>query len=100
MRERAALLGDPETVVLDEPVNGLDPEGVRWIRGLMRTLAAEGRTVLVSSHLIGELAQTADRVIVIGHGRLLADTTVDDLAARAGGSLEEAFFGLTMGESR
>jgi ABC-2 type transport system ATP-binding protein len=96
----AALLGDPRVLLLDEPVNGLDPEGVRWIRGLMRSLAAEGRTVLVSSHLISELAQTADRVIVIGHGRLLADTTVEDLAARAGGSLEEAFFGLTMGESR
>ena len=96
----AALLGDPRVLLLDEPVNGLDPEGVRWIRGLMRSQAAEGRTVLVSSHLIGELAQTADRVIVIGHGRLLADTTVEDLAARGGGSLEEAFFGLTMGESR
>jgi ABC-2 type transport system ATP-binding protein len=96
----AALLGDPRVLLLDEPVNGLDPEGVRWIRGLMRSLAAEGRTVLVSSHLISELAQTADRVIVIGRGRLLADTTVEDLAARGGGSLEDAFFGLTTGESR
>jgi ABC-2 type transport system ATP-binding protein len=96
----AALLGDPRVLLLDEPVNGLDPEGVRWIRGLMRSLAAEGRTVLVSSHLISELAQTADRVIVIGRGRLLADTTVQNLAARAGGSLEDAFFDLTTGESR
>jgi ABC-2 type transport system ATP-binding protein len=96
----AALLGDPGVLLLDEPVNGLDPEGVRWIRGLMRSLAAEGRTVLVSSHLISELAQTADSVIVIGRGRLLADTTVEDLAARAGGSLEDAFFDLTTGESR
>ena len=96
----AALLGDPRVLLLDEPVNGLDPEGVRWIRGLMRSLAAEGRTVLVSSHLISELAQTADRVIVIDRGRLLADTSVEDLAARGGGSLEDAFFGLTTGESR
>ena len=84
--------------MFDEPVNGLDPEGVRWIRTLMRSLAAEGRTVFVSSHLISEMALTADRLIVIGRGRLLADTTVTELAARAGGSLEEAFFGLA-GES-
>jgi len=96
----AALLGDPGVLLLDEPVNGLDPDGVRWIRGLMRSLAAEGRTVLVSSHLIGELAQTADQVIVIGGGRLLADATAAELAARGGGSLEDAFFGLTTGESR
>lgn len=96
----AALLGDPRVLLLDEPVNGLDPEGVRWIRGLMRTLAAEGRTVLVSSHLISELAQTADHVIVIAGGRLMADTTVENLAARGGGSLEDAFFSLTTGESR
>jgi ABC-2 type transport system ATP-binding protein len=91
----AALLGDPGVLLFDEPVNGLDPEGVRWIRNLMKALAAEGRTVFVSSHLISEMALTADRLIVIGRGRLLADTTVTDLAARGGGSLEDAFFGLT-----
>jgi ABC-2 type transport system ATP-binding protein len=90
----AALLGDPKIVILDEPVNGLDPEGVRWIRNLMKSLAAEGRTVLVSSHLISEVAQWADEVIVIGQGRLLAHTTVVELAATAS-SLEEAFFRLT-----
>ncbi|MBD0712489.1 MULTISPECIES: ATP-binding cassette domain-containing protein [unclassified Streptomyces] len=80
----AALLGDPATVVLDEPVNGLDPEGVRWIRTLLTSLAAEGRTVLVSSHLMAEMALTADHLIVIGRGRLLADTTVADLVRDAG----------------
>ena len=94
----AALLGDPGVLLFDEPVNGLDPEGVRWVRNLMRSLAAEGRTVFVSSHLISEMALTADRLIVIGRGRLLADTTVTELAARAGGSLEDAFFSLA-GES-
>jgi ABC-2 type transport system ATP-binding protein len=91
----AALLGDPGMLLLDEPVNGLDPAGVRWIRGLMRSLAAEGRTVFVSSHLISEMALTADRLVVIGGGRLLADTTVADLTARGAGSLEDAFFALT-----
>ena len=90
----AALLGDPGIVILDEPVNGLDPEGVRWIRNLLRSLAAEGRTVLVSSHLISEVAQTADNLIVIGQGRLLTHTTVARLSATAN-SLEEAFFQLT-----
>jgi ABC-2 type transport system ATP-binding protein len=94
----AALLGDPGVLLLDEPVNGLDPEGIRWIRGLLRSLAAEGRTVLVSSHLIGELARTADHVVVIGQGRLLADTSVTELSARAT-SLEEAFFELTSGST-
>jgi len=94
----AALLGDPGVLLLDEPVNGLDPEGIRWIRGLLRSLAAEGRTVLVSSHLIGELARTADHVVVIGQGRLLADTSVAELSARAA-SLEEAFFELTSGST-
>jgi ABC-2 type transport system ATP-binding protein len=89
----AALLGDPEVLLLDEPVNGLDPEGIRWIRGLLKDLAAHGRTVLISSHLISEVAQTADQLIVIGRGRLLAQTTVAELSAR--GSLEEAFFQLT-----
>ena len=75
----AALLGDPPVLLLDEPVNGLDPDGIVWIRGLMRSLAAEGRTVLVSSHLMSELQDTADHVIVIGRGRLLADASVADL---------------------
>jgi ABC-2 type transport system ATP-binding protein len=78
-----ALLGDPKTVMLDEPVNGLDPEGIRWIRTLLKGLAAEGRTVFVSSHLMSEMALTADHLIVIGRGRLIADTSVDDVVARA-----------------
>ena len=78
----AALLGDPATVVLDEPVNGLDPDGVLWVRNLLKTLAAEGRTVLVSSHLMSEMAVTADRLVIIGRGRLLADTTMDELIGR------------------
>jgi ABC-2 type transport system ATP-binding protein len=94
----AALLGDPGVLLLDEPANGLDPEGIRWTRDLLRSLAAEGRTVFVSSHLIGELARTADRVVVIGRGRLLADTSVAELSARWA-SLEEAFFDLTAGSA-
>jgi len=90
----AALLGDPGVLLLDEPVNGLDPEGIRWIRGLLRSLAAEGRAVLVSSHLISEMALMADHLVVIGRGRLLADTTAAELAARAS-TLEEAFLELT-----
>ncbi|MFD3904370.1 ABC transporter ATP-binding protein [Streptomyces sp. CB04723] len=82
----AALLGDPATVILDEPVNGLDPEGVLWIRTLLTSLAAEGRTVLVSSHLMSEMALTADHLIVIGRGRLLADTTAAELIRSAGGA--------------
>ncbi|MFF0836869.1 MULTISPECIES: ABC transporter ATP-binding protein [unclassified Streptomyces] len=81
----AALLGDPLTVMLDEPVNGLDPEGVLWIRNLLTSLAAEGRTVFVSSHLMSEVALVADHLIVVGRGRLLADTTVRDLVREAGG---------------
>jgi ABC-2 type transport system ATP-binding protein len=81
----AALLGDPATVMLDEPVNGLDPEGVLWIRNLLTGLAAEGRTVFVSSHLMSEMALVADHLIVVGRGRLLADTTVHDLVRDAGG---------------
>ncbi len=95
----AALLGDPGVLLLDEPANGLDPAGVRWVRDLTRSLAGQGRTVLVSSHLIGELALTAGRLIVISRGRLVADGTAAELSARAGGSLEEAFFGLTEGIS-
>jgi ABC-2 type transport system ATP-binding protein len=90
----AALLGDPRVVILDEPVNGLDPEGIRWIRRLLRGLAAEGRTVLVSSHLIGEMAQTADHLVVVGRGRLLADAPLAELAP-PGTSLEDAFMALT-----
>jgi ABC-2 type transport system ATP-binding protein len=90
----AALLGDPQVLLLDEPVNGLDPEGVRWIRNLLRSLAGQGRTVFVSSHLIAEMALTADRLVVIGRGRLLADTTVTELSAGSA-SLEDAFFRLT-----
>ncbi len=78
-----ALLGDPSTLLLDEPVNGLDPEGIHWIRNLLKGLAAEGRTVFVSSHLMGEMALTADRLIVIGRGKLIANTTVDEFVARA-----------------
>ncbi|HWG28627.1 ABC transporter ATP-binding protein [Actinospica sp.] len=74
----SALLGDPRTVILDEPVNGLDPEGVRWVRNLLRGLAAEGRTVFVSSHLMSEMALTAEHLIVIGRGELIADTSVEE----------------------
>jgi ABC-2 type transport system ATP-binding protein len=78
-----ALLGDPKTVMLDEPVNGLDPEGIHWVRNLLKGLAAEGRTVFISSHLMSEMALTADHLIVIGRGKLIADTSVDDFVARA-----------------
>jgi ABC-2 type transport system ATP-binding protein len=78
----AALLGDPEVVMLDEPVNGLDPDGIRWIRDLMRQLAAEGRTVFLSSHLMSEMALTADHLIVIGRGRLIADLSVNEFIRR------------------
>jgi ABC-2 type transport system ATP-binding protein len=81
----SALLGDPATVILDEPVNGLDPEGILWIRNLLKGLAAEGRTVLVSSHLMSEMALTAEHLIVIGRGRLIADTSVAEFTARAAG---------------
>jgi ABC-2 type transport system ATP-binding protein len=74
-----ALLGDPSTLLLDEPVNGLDPEGIQWIRRLLRSLAAEGRTVLVSSHLMSEMALTADRLIVVGRGRLITEGTVEEV---------------------
>jgi ABC-2 type transport system ATP-binding protein len=97
MRQRlgiaAALVGDPGVLLLDEPVNGLDPEGVRWIRDLLKSLAAEGRAVFVSSHLISEMALTADHLVVIGRGRLLADTPVAALAAGSA-SLEDAFLRL------
>jgi ABC-2 type transport system ATP-binding protein len=77
----SALLGDPETVMLDEPVNGLDPEGILWIRNLLKELAAEGRTVFVSSHLMSEMALTAEHFIIIGRGRLIADVSAAELAA-------------------
>jgi ABC-2 type transport system ATP-binding protein len=87
MRQRlgiaGALLGDPQTLVLDEPVNGLDPDGVRWVRSLVRHLASEGRTVLLSSHLMSEMALTADHVIVIGRGKLITAAPIDEVVARA-----------------
>lgn len=88
MRQRlgiaAALLGDPAAVILDEPANGLDPEGVRWVRQLVRRLAAEGRTVLLSSHLMSEMAQVADQLIILGAGRILSDAPIQDLLDAAG----------------
>jgi ABC-2 type transport system ATP-binding protein len=91
MRQRlgiaAALLGDPRVLIFDEPVNGLDPEGIRWIRDFMRSLAREGRAVLVSSHLMSEMAQTADHLVVIGRGRLVADTAVSELVRGEGAVL-------------
>jgi ABC-2 type transport system ATP-binding protein len=88
MRQRlgiaSALLGDPPVLLFDEPVNGLDPEGVAWIRGLLRSLAAEGRTVLVSSHLMAEMALTADHLVVLGRGRLIAQASLQDFVRRAG----------------
>ena len=100
MRQRlalaAALLGDPAALVLDEPANGLDPHGVHWLRQLIRSLAAEGRTVLVSSHLLAELAQTADDVAVLDRGRLVTHQPMADLLAAAGStSLEDVFLELT-----
>jgi ABC-2 type transport system ATP-binding protein len=80
----ATLLGDPGVLLFDEPVNGLDPEGIRWVRHFLRGLAAEGRTVFVSSHLISEMSLTADRLVVIGRGRLIAETSVDDFVSRSG----------------
>ncbi len=79
----AALLGDPATLILDEPVNGLDPEGIHWIRNLLKGLAAEGRTVFVSSHLMSEMALTAEQVIIVGRGRLIADVSIAELTARS-----------------
>ena len=100
MRQRlgiaAALLGDPQILVLDEPINGLDPEGIVWIRTLLRTLAGQGRTVFVASHLMSEMAMTADHLIVIGHGRLLADTSIEGLiSSTQQTSLEDAYLELT-----
>jgi ABC-2 type transport system ATP-binding protein len=94
MRQRlglaAALLGDPRVLVLDEPANGLDPQGIRWLRDFLRGLAAEGRAVLVSSHVLAEVSQTADDVVVINHGRSVAQSTLSELTARAGGGVRVA----------
>jgi ABC-2 type transport system ATP-binding protein len=91
MRQRlglaAALLGDPELLVLDEPANGLDPEGVRWLRDFLRRFASQGRTVLISSHVLAEVAQTVDQVLIINHGRLVVESSLDQLTARVGGSV-------------
>ena len=91
MRQRlglaAALLGDPELLILDEPANGLDPEGVRWLRDFLRRLATEGRTVLVSSHVLAEVAQTVDQVLIISRGRLVIESPLAELTARAGGAV-------------
>ena len=91
MRQRlglaVALLGDPELLILDEPSNGLDPEGVRWLRDFLRRLAAEGRTVLISSHALAEVAQTVDRVLIINRGRFVLSSSLAELTARAGGSV-------------
>jgi ABC-2 type transport system ATP-binding protein len=105
MRQRlalaAALLGDPETLILDEPANGLDPEGVHWLRGLLRRLATEGRTIFVSSHLLAELAQTVDDVVIINHGRLVAAGPMTALLERTGASsLEDLFLGATSPDAR
>jgi ABC-2 type transport system ATP-binding protein len=97
MRQRlslaGAMLGDPGVLVFDEPLNGLDPDGIRWLRGLLRELAAQDRTVFVSSHLLSEVAQTADEVLVLSRGRLVAQTPLADLADR-GEDLESLFFDL------
>jgi len=90
----AALLGDPPVLLLDEPVNGLDPAGIHWIRDLLKSLAGQGRAVFVSSHLISEIALLAEHLVVIGQGQLLADTSVAELSAGAA-SLEDAFLRLT-----
>src|SRR5258705_13626894 len=79
----SALLGDPQTLILDEPANGLDPEGILWIRTLLKQLASEGRTVFLSSHLMSEMAQTAEHLVIVGRGRVIADTTVDDVVSQA-----------------
>jgi ABC-2 type transport system ATP-binding protein len=102
MRQRlglaVALIGDPELMILDEPANGLDPAGVRWLRTFLQTLAAQGRTVLVSSHLLAEVAQTVDQVLIIHHGRLLASGRLDELT-RNRQTLEDIYLELTAGEA-
>ena len=100
MRQRlglaAALLGHPQLLVLDEPANGLDPAGVHWLRNFLRQLALEGRTVLIASHLLAEVAQTVDQVLIIDHGRLLASGRLDELTG-GGRSLEQVYLELTAG---
>jgi ABC-2 type transport system ATP-binding protein len=102
MRQRlglaSALLGDPELLILDEPANGLDPAGVRWLRTFLQSFAAQGRTVLVSSHLLAEVAQTVDQVLIIDHGRLLASGRLDELIG-GNRTLEDAYIELTGGEA-
>jgi ABC-2 type transport system ATP-binding protein len=102
MRQRlglaAALLGDPELLILDEPANGLDPTGVRWLRTFLQMLAAQGRTVLVSSHLLAEVAQTVDQVLIIDHGRLLARGRLDELTSN-GQTLQDVYLELTGGDA-
>ena len=100
MRQRlalaTALLCDPQILILDEPTNGLDPEGVRWLRRLLRELAQDGRTILVSSHILAEVSQTVDRVVIMHHGRLIANAGVAELIAEHdGASLEDVFLDLT-----
>jgi ABC-2 type transport system ATP-binding protein len=90
----AALLGDPPVLLLDEPANGLDPAGIAWLRGLLRGLAGQGRTVVVASHVLGEVAQTADRAVIVSAGRLRFDGPLDDLGG-TGSALESAFLRLT-----
>ncbi|MGD0064293.1 MAG: ABC transporter ATP-binding protein [Streptosporangiaceae bacterium] len=101
MRQRlglaTAMLTDPDLLILDEPANGLDPEGIRWLRDLLRGLAAEGSTVLVSSHLLAEVAQTVDAVVILDHGRLVAQSSLAELTAAGTVPLEEAFLALTSG---
>ncbi len=100
MRQRlglaAALLGDPELLILDEPANGLDPEGVRWLRDFLRRLASEGRTVLISSHVLAEVAQTVDQVLIISRGRLVIESPLAELTARAGGAVRVRAADLSM----
>ena len=100
MRQRlglaTALLGDPDVLILDEPANGLDPEGMRWLRGLLRGMAADGTAVLVSSHVLAEVAQTADSVIIVSSGRLVTEAPVAQLTAGAG--LEDVFLEITAAE--
>ena len=90
----AALLGDPEVLILDEPANGLDPEGVKWLRGLLRGLAGQGRTIFVSSHILTEVTQTADHVVIVNRGRLIANASLADLI-RGEQTLEDLFLNLT-----
>ena len=91
MRQRlglaGALLGDPELLILDEPANGLDPEGVRWLRDFLRAFASGGRTVLISSHVLAEVAQTVDQVLIIAHGRLVVESSLQQLTSRVGGAV-------------